>query len=133
MSLSQVHRNFKAATYLILAAVAVGIFKVISLYWDADFTLSENYIPLLLSALVLLLLLWLSVHISKGRNWARVTFAVITLSILVMAPFVVLKEFNASFTIGMMSTLFGIFLLVAVLLLYSPGARQWYSDQLQGN
>lgn len=130
MSNVQVHRNYKLATYFILAAVAVGIFKVISIYWDSDLASSEIYIPVLMNALVLFLLLWLSVNIAKGRNWARITFAVLTVSILVMAPFVVLNEFTASMTTGALSSLFGLFLLIALLLLYSRGAREWYADQL---
>ncbi|MCW5518716.1 hypothetical protein J1N09_02620 [Aureitalea sp. L0-47] len=133
MGVTQVHRNFKLAAYLILAAVAVGIFKIISLYWSSDFTSSEIYIPLLMNTIILVLLLWLSINIAKARNWARITFAVITASIIVFAPFVVLKEFNASLTTGMLSSLFGLFLFAALLLLYSRGARQWYADNFAGS
>ncbi len=125
-----VHRNFKLASYFILAAVAVGIFKVITVFSDTDITASENYIRVILNVLILALLIWLGLYISKGRNWARITFAIITASLLVLAPFVVLKEFNTSMTIGMLSSLFGLFLFIALLLLYSKGAREWYADQL---
>jgi sulfite exporter TauE/SafE len=125
-----VHRSFKLASYFILAAVAVGIFKVITVFSDTDITASENNIRVILNVLILALLIWLSLYISKGRNWARITFAVLTASLLVLAPFVVLKEFNTSMTIGMLSSLFGLFLFIALLLLYSKGAREWYADQL---
>jgi type VI protein secretion system component VasK len=86
-----------------------------------------------MNALVLVLLLWLSIHIAKARNWARVTFAVLTVSVLVMAPFVVLKEFSASSTIGMLSSIFGLFLFFALLVLYSRNTRSWYANQFKGN
>ncbi|MBT8261825.1 MAG: hypothetical protein KJO05_03320 [Bacteroidia bacterium] len=130
MSNVQVHRNFKLASYFILAAVAVGIFKFITVFSDTDITASENYIRAFLNVLILALLIWLGLFIAKGRNWARITFAVLTASILVLAPFVVLKEFHTSMTIGILSSLFGIFLFIALLLLYSKGARHWYADQL---
>jgi hypothetical protein len=124
-----VHRSFKIAAYFILAAVAVGIFKIISVYSDTDLTASENYIRVILNVLILALLIWLSLYISKGRNWARITYAVLTVTVLVLAPFVVLKEFSSSTTIGGYSTIFGLFLFIALLLLFGKGARQWYADQ----
>ena len=129
MGAIQLHRNYKLAAYLILAAVSVGIFKIISVYWNADISLSENYIPLALNSFILVLLLWLGLNISKGKEWARVTFAVLSVCIIVLAPFVVLKEFHASLITGILSSLFGLLLLIALVLLYSRSIREWHASQ----
>jgi|GEM_PF-1664616 len=128
-----VHKDFKLAAYFIMIATVVGIVRVARLYSGIEMLEQTDYLNLVLYGVVIVLLLWLAMNILKGKNWARITFAVTALCILVMAPFVVLHEFASSLFLGSLSTVFGILLLIALLLLYSKGARQWYADQLNNS
>ena len=128
-----VHKDFKLAAYFIMIAIVVGIVKVARLYSGVESPQQSDYLNLALYGVVIVLLLWLALKIMKGENWARITFAVTALCILVMAPFVVLHEFASSMFLGSLSSVFGILLLIALLLLYSKGARQWYTDQLNNS
>ncbi|KAA3623195.1 MAG: hypothetical protein DWP94_06595 [Flavobacterium sp.] len=128
-----VHKDFKLAAYFIMIAIVVGIVKVARLYSGVESLEQSDYLNLALYGVVIVLLLWLAMKIMKGENWARITFAVTALCILVMAPFVVLHEFASSMFLGSLSSVFGILLLIALLLLYSKGARQWYTDQLNNS
>jgi hypothetical protein len=128
-----VHKDFKLAAYFILVAVVVGIVKIGRLYSGLETLEQSDYLNLALYGVIVILLILLALNIMKGKNWARITFAVAALCILVMAPFVVLHEFANSMFIGSLSSLFGLLLLIALLLLYSKGARQWYADQLNNS
>lgn len=128
-----VHKDFKLAAYFILVAVVVGIVKISRLYSGLETLEQSDYLNLALYGVIVILLILLALNIMKGKNWARITFAVTALCILVMAPFVVLHEFANSMFIGSLSSVFGLLLLIALLLLYSKGARQWYADQLNNS
>lgn len=129
MANGSVHRDFKLAAYFILVAVGAGIIKIIKSYGGTSLSDWNTILGLGLNLLILALLLWLSIHISKGKNWARITFVVAAASILIFTPLFLLNEFTISVLIGSLTTVFLVCLLIAVLLLYSKGARQWYSEQ----
>ena len=130
MGLSKVHKHFKLASYFILLASCAGILKVITVYWDADISNYNTSIGLALNAVILLLFIWLALKISNGKNWARITFVVCAACMLIFAPHFILNELNVSKTAAGLSVVFSICLIIAILLLYSKGARQWYADQL---
>ena len=123
-----VHRNFKLASYFILFGVGLGIVKLALSYSDINLANINTSLNLTLNVVILALLVWVAVAISRGNAWARITFAVVSASILVFTPLFLLHEFHASIVVGSLTTAFIACLLVALLLLYSKAARSWHAD-----
>jgi hypothetical protein len=124
-----VHRDYKLAAYFVLIAVAVGIVKLVVNYSGQSLSNFNDTLGLGLNALTLALLLWLGIGISKGKNWARITYVVAAASILVFIPLFLLNEFSAGLLTGSLTTVFMLCLLIAVFLLYTKGARAWASEE----
>lgn len=127
----QIHKNLKSASYIILAAVCAGFFKILTVYGSSEFTEFSAYIGLALNMLIMASFIWLALQISEGKNWARVLFVVLAGCMLVFAPFFILIESQTSTVIALFSTVFSAGLLLASILLYTKETRQWFSERLQ--
>ena len=116
------------AVNLLWASLAIGFVKslVYMLHLDSQaLPVITNFIFIFVIALMVLLI----VFISKGKNWARITFLV--LFILGTPPSILsfLKEFARSTVLGAFGIVQIIFQTIALYLLFTKPGSGWFKKQ----
>lgn len=113
------------AVWLAALNYVVGL-VTIALSWEY-FSRLQSMLPTIFSqAFALVILVWLYYKIYQGRNWARITWLVLSLFGLVMVPFSYQMLENAPGVLRV-QTLIGVGVSLAIiwLLFFSPGKR-WF-------
>ena len=118
-------REIVWVVWLAVFNYGLGLVSIV-IAWDY-FSRLQSIAPTIVSqAFTLVILFWLYYKIFQGRNWARITWLVLTLLGLAMMP-MTYKFLGAAPSILKLQMLigFGITLVILWMLFFSPGKR-WF-------
>lgn len=118
-------REIVWVVWLAVFNYGLGLVSIV-IAWDY-FARLQSIVPTIISqAFTLVILFWLYYKIFQGRNWARITWLVLTLLGLAMMP-MTYKFLDAAPAILKLQMLIGLGITLAIvwLLFFSPG-KHWF-------
>ena len=75
------------------------------------------------------IIIFLTIMISRGKNWARIVFAVFyAVGLFLFIPFTI-HEFSVSFVLGLLGVLQAIMQLIATILLFQKESGTWFKPE----
>jgi hypothetical protein len=113
------------AIHLLYASIAIGfVSSVVRLTYD--FFGARIVVALIPAVLIFGLFALLVFKISRGRNWARITFLVIFLIGVPFAIPIYAQELKRNFLSGSLSVFMALLQLVAAYLLFRKNSNTWF-------
>jgi hypothetical protein len=114
------------ATLLLAASLALGVVTSIILRPRIALTGQAGLTQVFVQMLTLTIIVWLTYKIWKGRNWARITFAVLTGVGWAFYFPILVKMFQISAVAGSINCLQTLLQLGALYFLFSSPGRVWF-------
>ena len=82
---------------------------------------------LIINAVSILLIFFLTMQIGLGKKWARTTFLILFILGLAFYPFTLVAIFKANILIGFLAVFVTILEIVALVFLYSKDSTRWFN------
>lgn len=114
-----------AAVVLLCLSLALGQVTSALLRQNLPHTLPALFV----AVFTVVTLAWLAYKIWAGRNWARMTFSVLTILGLALYAPILMKFFQISRIAGSINLLQGLLQLVAIYLLFTQPGRSWFKPR----
>jgi hypothetical protein len=119
-------RQVSIAAMLLYASLALGVGTSVILAPRVVLSGPAWIIQVCGQVLTVIVIVWLTYKIWKGRNWARITFAVITSVGYVFYVPILMKMFRLSSVAGSINLLQSVLQLAALYLVFSRPGRAWF-------
>jgi len=121
-------KNVKMAAYLIYSSLGIGILKMAFIQYNIpDLAIKGTSIVTSLS--IPAVLIFIAYQISLGKNWARITFSVLTILGFIVTPGIIVEQFIFADFLGFASVFQTIIQLIALILLWTTPVRDWFHTE----
>jgi len=114
------------ATRLLWVQLGLGLINSI-IQWGYFTSKATPAFVITVQATTFVIMAWLIYKIWRGRNWARITFAILFLLGLIPALPILADVFRRSLVAGCLTTAGTICQLVALYLIFVAPGRSWFS------
>ena len=126
--ISEIPKKVKQAVKLIYLSILVGIIK--SVLYETMTSQKMLSIPksLTIGIMTIILIGFLGYKIGQGKNWSRITLLVLTLIGMTEYPFIVIREFQTSPVIAIVSIVQMLIQFYALIFVFSGDSKQWFKE-----
>jgi hypothetical protein len=114
------------AIRLLWAQLGLGLINAV-IQWNYLTSQATPQFVIAVQATTVAVIAWLIYKMWKGRNWARITFAILFLLGLIPALLILAATFNRSLVVGCLSVAGLICQLVALYLIFVSPGRSWFA------
>lgn len=122
-------KSISIAAKVIYLTLGIGIINSVIMELTTDFNNLSDPKNLIILIFSIGLMAFFSYKIHIGKKWARTTFLVLFLIGLIMLPFTLIQFFKLNPTTGVISLIQTGLQIYALILLYRPDSKDWYSKK----
>ncbi|TXF79216.1 hypothetical protein [Chryseobacterium sp.] len=129
MTIETKPQKTKTGISILIITLILGFLNVMLTEFLTDIKSLSSAQGVFTTFFTFLIIGFLIYEMNKGKNWARITFLILTVLGLFFLPFTLPMLFEQSLVIGSLSSINGILQIAALILIFSGESNKWFKQE----